>query len=513
MNSSTGLNRDAAVRFAFILLGFFAAPAAAPAERESSVETVDVSEPAAIIERLRKWLPGEFEGAIAGNVSNTSIASARRLQHRIVRIEAPTLGEEVYYHEISIGTPEVMRIFQRKLYVMLRDEVSVKSRVRLLPVPKEPILDSKPLATQVVNELMQLDIDTLPSFPDGCEIHWSLDSKDVLLARVTPDRCRYFSAAFSTDIYPDMTYRVTINDFAMRDRLLDSAGNDRVPDAGLMSTPRGPSTTSEVLSMATDQDWRAPSAEDLLVMQLKSGRVIIELARVFAPQHVNNILHLSDQKWFDGLSINRVQDNFVVQWGDPDGTRSLANAASFLAPEFVRANSQDLHWNFLSDGDQYAKRVGWAEEFPAAIDPQTGAAWMTHCYGTVGVGRDIAADSGNGSELYVVIGHAPRQLDQNITVVGRVLAGIEHLSALPRGGGPLGFYERAEERVEIISIRQASQLAESERPRIEIMRTTRPVFDRFVETRRNRRDEWYLQPAGSIDLCAISIPTRTPQSP
>jgi peptidylprolyl isomerase len=61
----------------------------------------------------------------------------------------------------------------------------------------------------------------------------------------------------------------------------------------------------------------------------------------------------------------------------------------------------------------------------------------------VGAGRDDPPES-DGTELYAVIGHAPRQLDRNVALVGRVLQGIELLSSLPRGSGEMGFYVPSE---------------------------------------------------------------------
>jgi peptidylprolyl isomerase len=274
-----------------------------------------------------------------------------------------------------------------------------------------------------------------------------------------------------------------------------------------------PLTTMQVMAQTVDADWRQPRAEDLLIMQLEAGRIIIELAPIFAPEHVNNILTLVNGGWFDGLSINRVQDNFVAQWGDPDNSKPLGEASVSLAGEFSRPRTKDLSWYLLPDGDVYAPQVGWVNGFAAARDVASDKAWLAHCYGTIGVGRDSAADSGNGAELYAVIGHAPRQLDRNITVVGRVLQGMEWLSSLPRGTGPLGFYEEEQERVRIVSITQASRLPEAERPKIEILHTHRPIFDLFVESRRNRRDEWYLIPAGHIDLCNVVVPVRSREQP
>jgi peptidylprolyl isomerase len=119
-----------------------------------------------------------------------------------------------------------------------------------------------------------------------------------------------------------------------------------------------------------------------------------------------------------------------------------------------------------------------------------------------------------GNELYVVIGQSPRQLDRNVAVVGKVWRGMELLASLPRGTGDgLGMYEKPEQRVPIKSIRLASEVPEGERTNLEVLRDDREVFTRFVEARRNRRDDWYLHPAGHIDVCNINVPVRDVQKP
>ena len=269
-----------------------------------------------------------------------------------------------------------------------------------------------------------------------------------------------------------------------------------------------PRTTSEILQASSPGDWRTPEPENTLYLQLASGRVVIELAPAFAPQHATNIRALVRQKYFDGLSINRAQDNFVVQWGDADGKRALGTARATLPPEFTLKPPVGLHWTRLPDPDGYAPEVGFSDGFPAARDPARGEAWLAHCYAMVGVGRANEPDSGNGAELYVVIGHAPRQLDRNIAVVGRVVKGIELLSTLPRGTGALGFYEKPEQRTQIVSVRVAADVPVAEREALEVLRTDTATFTALIEARRNRRDDWYQVPAGHIDLCNVPIPVR-----
>ena len=277
-------------------------------------------------------------------------------------------------------------------------------------------------------------------------------------------------------------------------------------------TPAKKPTMQQVLDASSSADWRTLDADNTLYMELPGGRVVIELAAAFAPLHAANIRTLVKQKYLDGLAIRRVQDNFVSQWGDPNAedatkARSLGKAKATLAAEFTRP-AKDLPFTVLPDGDLYAPEVGFSNGFPAARDPKSGDAWLAHCYGMVGAGRGNEAESGNGAELYVVIGHAPRQLDRNIATVGRVVKGMELLAALPRGTGAAGFYEKAEEKLPIKSIVLATDVPLAKRSHFEVLRTDTPTFTALVESRRNRSDDWYIHPAGKIDLCNVPIPVR-----
>ena len=276
--------------------------------------------------------------------------------------------------------------------------------------------------------------------------------------------------------------------------------------ADASGTPRR--TTAEVIAAAGPGDWRTPDPVNTVYLQLATGRVVIELASDFAPQHAENIKTLVREGYFDGLAVIRSQDNFVVQWGDAEGKRPLKSARSSVPPEFTVAKGMALPFTRLPDADGYAPEVGFSNGLPAARDPRTGEAWLVHCYAMVGAGRANEVDSGTGAELYVVTGHAPRQLDRNIALVGRVVQGIELLSVLPRGTGALGFYEKPSQHVPIVSVRMAADVPEAERARIELMRTDTPTFGALVEARRNRQDDWYKVPAGYIDVCNVPIPVR-----
>ena len=273
-----------------------------------------------------------------------------------------------------------------------------------------------------------------------------------------------------------------------------------------------PPITAEVLESSQPSDWRRPDPANTLYLDLPAGRVIIELAPRFAPEHVANIKTLVREKFFDGLPVGRVQDNYVTQWGDMDEVRQSKAAKRKLPDETAIAFGKSTPVVKLPDPDSYAAGTGWLDGFAVGFDarPPANQVWMTHCYGAVGVGRDNWPDTGSGSELYAVIGQAPRHLDRNIVLVGRVLRGMELLSSLPRGGGPLGFYTDDEKpkRTLIGSARLAADLPEAARTPVEVLRTDTALFTRYVESRRNRREPWFVRPSGHIDVCNVSLPVR-----
>jgi peptidylprolyl isomerase len=267
----------------------------------------------------------------------------------------------------------------------------------------------------------------------------------------------------------------------------------------------------EILDASPKSDWRTLDPDNTLYMQLPAGRVVIELAPDFAPEHVANIRTLAKEGYWDGLFVIRSQDNYVAQWGDAEEDvakqRKKGTAKPKLPAEFERT-VMDAPFVRLPDSDGWAPQVGFAKGFPAARDPKAGKEWLAHCYGMVGAGRDVDADSSDGTSLYAVTGQSPRMLDRNITLVGRVVQGIELLSVLPRGTGPLGFYEDPKQYVPITSVKLASQVPEAERTKLELLRTDSKTFTTVVESRRNRKDEWYKRPAGHIDLCNVPLPVR-----
>ena len=267
-------------------------------------------------------------------------------------------------------------------------------------------------------------------------------------------------------------------------------------------------TPEQVLAAAPAADWRALDPADTLYMDLPKGRVVILLAPGFAPKTIANIKTLVKGKYFDDSAIVRSQDNYVVQWSQEDKAKKASHAKLKGFVEFERPASASLVR--LPDHDTYAPETGFDGNFAAGSDGKS--EWLLHCYGSVGAGRDNAPDSGSGVELYAVTGQAPRQLDRNITLVGRVVQGMDLLSALPRGGNAqgayMGFYQSPADYTKIGSIRLASEAPSKDRLKLEALRTDSASFKAYVEARRNRHNGWFVRAAGAIDACNIPLPVR-----
>jgi peptidylprolyl isomerase len=268
-------------------------------------------------------------------------------------------------------------------------------------------------------------------------------------------------------------------------------------------------TPNDIVAKAPPSAWKTIPADDLLVMDLANGgRVVIQLAPAFAPVHVANIKALARGNYWNGATVYRLQDNYVAQWGLNESDKPWPRGVAAKPPaEYTRA-LKGLKITRLGSPDPYAPGAGFADGWPIAYSPKGGWADLAHCYGSVGVGRDLSPDTGTGGELYAVIGQAPRQLDRNIALVGRVVDGIDRLSSLPRGTGDLGFYKDKAQYVPIARIRLASDIPAAERPSYQYMDTGSLTFARYLHVRANRHDSFYDHPAGGVDLCNVQVPVR-----
>jgi peptidylprolyl isomerase len=297
----------------------------------------------------------------------------------------------------------------------------------------------------------------------------------------------------------------------MKSSLLSLLALSAIAAAPSVPQAAKPLTPTDIVNSAQPTEWQQVDPQNLMLIDLADGsRVVLALAPTLAPAHVANIRALIRAHWFDGAAIDRVQDNYVVQWGQADEDKKPPKGLDAALPAEYDRPAAGLPIVPLPYRDTFAAKVGYSGMFPIA--EEKGRAWMTHCYGIVGVGRNLAPDTGNGGELYAVIGHSPRALDRNIALVGRVLDGFEHMTALPRGTGALGFYEKPEQRLGITHATLAADLPAESRPAYEWLRPDSASFARWMHLRANRHDDFFERPAGAVDLCGAMPPVRPAKS-
>lgn len=299
---------------------------------------------------------------------------------------------------------------------------------------------------------------------------------------------------------------------------------------------KAPVTPNAVVAQAEDSEWVSIPADDLLVMELapdaagKPRTIVIQLMpEPLSQPWVENVRTLARNRWWDGKSVYRVADNWVTQWGDvsesvplPEGVTTPEADYAVRFSNMVNTNVE-ARWTYqveprnprfiegqiMLNGPSPGQYDTFWQGWPVAgiIRPHDSLNWPIHCYAHVGVARNIE-DTGSGAELYAVIGQAPRQLDRNVAVVGRVIEGIEHLSALPRGTGDGGVYEAREEETPILSVRLGIEIEPLSRPNFEYLDTKSESFARYVSIIANRNDPFYTVPSGGVDICNVRVPIR-----
>ncbi len=265
---------------------------------------------------------------------------------------------------------------------------------------------------------------------------------------------------------------------------------------------------AQILKQSSADDWRTPDNENVLVLALANGNVIVELAPEFAPGHVANIKALVREEYFDGLAFYRVVEGFVAQGGDPnDGEKPITQAERSIPAELYLAQPPTSTFTLVDDRDGFAAESGYVSGFPVARSANGKQSWLTHCPGAFAMARDADPNSG-GATFYIVIGHAPRYLDRNTTVFGKVLKGLEHVQQLRRGYGESGVIQSPENYNPIRSIRVAADLPVADQPALEVMRTDSDAFKQLIVARGNRPEDWFYERPGYVDLCGVIPPVR-----
>jgi peptidylprolyl isomerase len=151
-----------------------------------------------------------------------------------------------------------------------------------------------------------------------------------------------------------------------------------------------------LLALASVARAQAPDPNNTLVIELKTGKVLVKLRPDLAPKHVERAKTLARQGFYDGIKFHRVIDGFMAQTGDPTGTGTGGSKLPDLPAEFTR---------------EVYKR------------------------GSVGAARTANPNSAN-SQFFICFGNGCRGLTGQYTLWGEVIEGMEHVDKITRGEPP-----------------------------------------------------------------------------
>lgn len=184
--------------------------------------------------------------------------------------------------------------------------------------------------------------------------------------------------------------------------------------------------------------WYQVPQTNTVTFKTAHGDVVIALHPTLAPKHVARFKSLIDAGFYNEQAFYRVVDGFVAQAGSNDTHDTSQFAANLLKPisaEFTQPLNSNV--NVVESKDMFAPNTGFLDGFPVGVDKNRKEMWGLHCPGVVAFARNSEKDTAS-TEFYIVIGQAPRHLDRNMSVVGRVVKGMELLQKLPRGNMDTG---------------------------------------------------------------------------
>ncbi len=182
---------------------------------------------------------------------------------------------------------------------------------------------------------------------------------------------------------------------------------------------------------AGEPTWRELNPENTVFVEMPAGLVIIELNPAFAPETVKQFKQLAGDRFYDGLSFYRVIDGFVAQGGDGSDLGELSNVP-LVDAEFEIDWNEEFSYMQVQSPDMFAPETGFIDGFAVARDPSRNKVWLTHCPGIVAMARNDDPDSSR-TDFYIVIGQAPRYLDRNMNIFGRVVYGMDVVQQIKRG--------------------------------------------------------------------------------
>jgi peptidylprolyl isomerase len=259
---------------------------------------------------------------------------------------------------------------------------------------------------------------------------------------------------------------------------------------------------------ANDIIWRQVDPDNLVFIELIEGEIAIELNPLFAPETVRQFRKLVEDRFYDGLSFYRVIDGFVAQGGDGSDLGKLS-LVPLIDAEFELDQPEEFEFTRVQKNDLFAPETGFVDGFAAARDVSENRVWLTHCPGVVAMARNDGPDSSR-TDFYFVIGQAPRYLDRNMNIFGRVIHGMDVVQRIQRGpANENGIIQDETTSSRIRSMKLASEIPKKERLSAFVIDTNSKEFEKTLKNRRNRKQAFFHnKPPKVLDVCQIPMAGR-----
>jgi peptidylprolyl isomerase len=262
------------------------------------------------------------------------------------------------------------------------------------------------------------------------------------------------------------------------------------------------------LQAAGAPTWRELNPENTVFVEMPEGLVIIELNPSFAPETVKQFKQLAGDRFYDGLSFYRVIDGFVAQGGDGSDLGELSNVP-LVDAEFEIDWNEEFSYMHVQSPDMFAPETGFIDGFAVARDPSRNKVWLTHCPGIVAMARNDDPDSSR-TDFYIVIGQAPRYLDRNMNIFGRVVYGMDVVQQIKRGPAQdNGIIQDEAKSSRISKLQLLSEIPKKDRLKVYVMDTSNKAFKKLLKGRLNRKQRFFHnKPPKVLDVCQVPVAGR-----
>lgn len=252
-------------------------------------------------------------------------------------------------------------------------------------------------------------------------------------------------------------------------------------------------------ALALDPGYRAADPNNTLVIDTTKGQVILEMYPSLAPNHVERMLTLTRQHFYDGLTFHRVIEDFMAQTGDPKGDGTGDSTLPNVKAEFLVRH--DSSFPFTVATRPKGSLIGFVGAMPvqsqvnelmAISNDGKVNAWGLFCQGAVGMAHSFDPDSAN-SQFFLMRG-ANSSLEKKYTSFGVVLTGLDVVRKLKIGEPPVN-------PDKMTTVHVLADIPEAERPQVEVMDTASPQFQAVLDAVRKDKGE-------NFSDCDVTVPAK-----